>query len=80
MIQDVAQRLEVNITLQMFGAKTQSMATLASQQWSTGELVEGMEFLLTDLRNELPDEAAHLEDCGIISLLRGWLWVSEGYL
>ena len=75
MIQHLAQRLEAHITLNMFGAKTKSMASLVSQQWGTGELVEGMEFLLTDLRNELPDEAAHLEDCSIRSLVvLGWLW------
>lgn len=47
--------------IEMLGVKTPSFESLASKAWSTGELVAGMEHLLTDLKNELPDEAAHLE-------------------
>lgn len=49
------------IVQQMFGVKTPSMKSLVSKQWSTSELTAGMEHLLTDMRNELPDEVAHLE-------------------
>ena len=49
------------IVQQMFGVKTPSMTSLVSKQWSTSELTAGMEHLFTDMRNELPDEVAHLE-------------------
>ena len=45
----------------MFGVRTQSLKSLVSKQWSTSELTAGMEHLLTDMRNEMPDEVAHLE-------------------
>ena len=50
-----------NIFQQMFGVKTPSLTSLVSRQWSTSELTAGMEHLLTDMRNEMPDEVAHLE-------------------
>ncbi len=36
--------------------------TMASNAWSTSELVAGLEHILTDAKNELPDDMAQLED------------------
>ena len=38
------------------------LITMASNAWSTSELVDGLGHILTDAKNELPDDLAQLED------------------
>ena len=54
--------------------------TMASQAWSTSELVDGLGHILTDAKNELPDSLAQLEDLldadvSVLSIPVQFVWV-----
>lgn len=47
-------------------ARADSEQSMISRGWSTSDLVRGLEHVLTDGKNELPDDLAQLEEryCG----------------
>lgn len=55
--------------------------TMASNAWSTSELVDGLGHILTDAKNELPDDLAQLEDLldadvFVLSIPVQFVWVN----
>ena len=46
-----------------------SAKSMLSRAWSTTDLVKGLEHILTDGKNELPDDLAQLEENESIVLL-----------
>lgn len=42
--------------------RADSSSTMLSRAWSTTDLVKGLEHVLTDGKNELPDDLAQLEE------------------
>ena len=46
--------------------------TMESCAWSTSELVGGLEHLLTDGKNELPDDMAQLQEPPRVVVVHDW--------